>query len=163
LKTSDTTTAIDRIAEAITPDEIARCWETMRELRPHVGDKEKFVERVQRQGKNGYHLGYVEAGGEIRAVAGYRILESLYSGRFMYVDDLVTRESDRSSGYGARLFDWLVSEARAAGCQNLELDSGVQRFRAHRFYFMQRMTISSYHFALPLGESIAPAQPSKRT
>jgi hypothetical protein len=65
---------------------------------------------------------------------GYRIMESLYAGRFCYVDDLVTDQTARSLGYGGALFDWLVAEARAAGCGRLELDSGVQRFDAHRFY-----------------------------
>ncbi|MGZ5001726.1 MAG: GNAT family N-acetyltransferase, partial [Chthoniobacterales bacterium] len=30
------------------------------------------------------------------------------------------------------------------------LDSGVQRFDAHRFYLMKRMKISSHHFSLEL-------------
>ncbi|MGZ5023946.1 MAG: GNAT family N-acetyltransferase, partial [Chthoniobacterales bacterium] len=32
----------------------------------------------------------------------------------------------------------------------LTLDSGVQRFDAHRFYLMKRMKISSHHFVLDL-------------
>jgi hypothetical protein len=43
-----------------------------------------------------------------------------------------------------------VAEARAAGCIKLELDSGVQRFAAHRFYLTKRMIISSHHFSLEL-------------
>jgi GNAT superfamily N-acetyltransferase len=74
----------------------------------------------------------------------------LARGWHMYVDDLVTDELGRSRGYGAFLMDWLVARAREEGCDNLDLDSGVQRFAAHRFYFRQRMTISAYHFALPL-------------
>ena len=137
-----------RIALAETPADIGRCHVVMRELRPHFTDRKKFVERVRRQQRDGYLLAFVEADDEVRAVAGYRFLESLYSGRFMYVDDLVTREADRSAGYGGKLFDWLVQQARKENCDNLELDSGVQRFDAHRFYFVKRMKISSYHFAL---------------
>ena len=139
-----------RIAIAKTSADIGRCYEVMRELRPHFTDRKKFVERVRRQQRDGYLLAFVEAGGEVRAVAGYRFLESLFSGRFLYVDDLVTREIDRSAGYGGKLFDWLVQQAREKKCDNLELDSGVQRFDAHRFYFAKRMKISSYHFALPV-------------
>jgi len=54
----------------------------------------------------------LESDGEVRAVAGYRFLEKLLSGRFLYVDDLVTREIDRSQGYGGQLFDWLIEQAR---------------------------------------------------
>jgi hypothetical protein len=33
------------------------------------------------------------------------------------------------------------------------LDSGVQRFGAHRFYLRRRMDITSHHFALDLRQS----------
>lgn len=139
-----------RIGIAQTPEEIGRCYEVMRELRPHFKTRKKFVQRVRRQQLAGYLLAFVEANGEVRAVAGYRYLESLFSGRFIYVDDLVTRARDRSAGHGGKLLDWLVREARKNKCDNFELDSGVQRFDAHRFYFRKRMKITSYHFALPL-------------
>jgi len=143
-------TSSSHIALARTSAEIARCYEVMRALRAHISTSEEFVERVLRQQAQGYLLAYVEADGEIRTAAGYRFSESLFLGKFMYVDDLVTRERDRSAGFGGVLFDWLVAQAREQGCKRLELDSGVQRFRAHRFYLMKRMQIASHHFALEL-------------
>ncbi len=77
-------------------------------------------------------------------------MRSLHAGRFLYVDDLVTQEGDRSAGYGGFLFDWLVGQAREHDCERLELDSGVRRFNAHRFYLRKRMDISSHHFTLKL-------------
>jgi GNAT superfamily N-acetyltransferase len=124
----------------------------MRELRPLFQEPEQFVERVLRQRKEGYQLAFVESEGEVCAVAGYRFLESLFSGKFLYVDDLVTRERDRSRSFGGQLLDWLVEQAREHGCENLELDSGVQRFGAHRFYFSKRMSISSYHFRIKIDQ-----------
>jgi GNAT superfamily N-acetyltransferase len=139
-----------RIAEASTPEAIARCFAVMRQLRTHCTDEEKFVAQVERQRDDGYRLAFLEEGGTVRAVAGYRMSESLFAGRFCYVDDLVTDATGRSLGYGGALFDWLVAEARAAGCAKLDLDSGVQRFAAHRFYLTKRMIISSHHFSLEL-------------
>lgn len=139
-----------QIGIAQTPAEIGRCHEVMRELRPKFTTRKKFVERVVRQQGQGYLLAFVEARGEIRAVAGYRFLESLFSGRFLYVDDLVTRERDRSDGFGGKLLDWLAEQARAHNCENLELDSGVQRFDAHRFYLTKRMKIAAHHFSMPI-------------
>jgi len=123
----------------------------MRELRTHLHNAERFVERVQRQQKGGYLLAFLESEGEVRAVAGYRFLERLLSARFLYVDDLVTREIDRSQGYGGQLFDWLIEQAREQGCENLELDSGVQRFDAHRFYLVKGMPIAAHHFKIEIG------------
>lgn len=140
-----------KITEVKTRDEIARCFPVMRQLRTHFEEEGKFVEQVERQRGAGFRMAFLEDGSdEIRAVAGYRMSESLYAGRFCYVDDLVTDAEGRSLGYGGVLFDWLMAAARTAGCGRLELDSGVQRFAAHRFYLTKRMIISSHHFSLEL-------------
>lgn len=139
-----------RIAQAEDRGSIVRCFAVMRELRTHLRDEGEFVARVERQREDGYRLAFVEAAGEVRAVAGWRVSENLAWGRFLYVDDLVTREADRGAGWGRMLFDWLAAEARRLGCAQLHLDSGVQRFAAHRFYLAQRMEITSHHFALRL-------------
>lgn len=126
-------------------EEIAICYPVMHELRPHVAERE-FVSRVRRQEASGYKLAYVLEGGEAVAVAGYRIGENLAWGRFLYVDDLVTRSSQRSHGYGAALLSWLMTQAAEAGCQQVHLDSGVHRTDAHRFYDRQGMERASVHF-----------------
>lgn len=66
----------------------------------------------------------------------------------LYVDDLVTDDTVRSKGYGKAMLDWLLSQARSEHCDTLELDSGVQRFDAHRFYLVHRMAIVSHHFRM---------------
>lgn len=131
--------------------DIARCHPVMAELRPHVA-AERFLPQVRRQMQAGYRIAYVEEDGAITAVAGFRTGESLFHGPFLYVDDLVTTASRRSRGHGRALFRWLVQRARDAGCRYLELDSGVQRFEAHRFYLREGMQIRSHHFSLPLGD-----------
>jgi GNAT superfamily N-acetyltransferase len=139
-----------RIGRATTAPEIKHVWPVMRELRTHHDDEGAFVRQVQRQMREGYRLVYLDRGDEARAAAGYRIMEMLFSGRTLYIDDLVTRENDRSRGFGGKLFDWIVEEARREECQALTLDSGVQRFDAHHFYLMKRMRIDSHHFSLAL-------------
>jgi GNAT superfamily N-acetyltransferase len=137
------------ITLAETEADIARCFPVMAELRPHLTAGE-FVPRVRRQQAAGYRLAYLVDGGAVRAVAGYRYLDTLSWGRTLYVDDLVTAEAARSQGYGGRLFDWLVAQARQDNCDALHLDSGVQRFGAHRFYLTRRMDIIAHHFAMKL-------------
>ncbi len=122
----------------------------MKELRSHL-ELSEFIDRVHRQQQQfNYQLAYLQADEIVRAVAGFRISESLAWGKFLYVDDLVCRSEDRSQGYGAELFQWLVDCAKTQNCHQLTLDSGVQRFAAHRFYLQHRMEISSHHFTLKL-------------
>lgn len=138
------------IRTADTDADIQRCHPVMAELRPHIPESD-FVARVRRQQQeSGYRLVFREDASRVQAVAGFRIAEFLAWGRILYVDDLVTAEAARSHGHGEALFAWLVAHARAAGCAQLHLDSGVQRFGAHRFYLRQRMDITSHHFALKL-------------
>jgi predicted GNAT superfamily acetyltransferase len=136
-------------ALATTREDIQRCFPVMVELRPHLVEAD-FVARVRRQQKEGYQLAFLTDKKIVRAAAGFRFSESLSWGKFMYVDDLVTAEKFRSQGHGQRLFRWLVSEAKAKDCDQLHLDSGVQRFGAHRFYLASRMDIIAHHFSIKL-------------
>ena len=135
---------------ADTDADILRCFAVLSELRPHLVESE-FVARVRRQqGESGYQLAFIAEAGSDAAVSGFRIAEFLAWGKILYVDDLVTAGGARSRGHGRRLMEWLVARAREAGCGQLHLDSGVQRFDAHRFYLRERMDITAHHFALKL-------------
>lgn len=140
---------MSQIAVAQSRTEIVRCYPVMAQLRPHLKEAE-FVERVERQSREGYRLVFLEEAGAVRCVAGFRILESLAWGKFLYVDDLVTDEHQRSKGYGQKVLAWLVDHAKAQQCDEFHLDSGVQRFGAHRFYLAIGMDITSHHFAMKL-------------
>jgi|SRR5271168_3379074 len=137
------------IRAAQTDEEIAACYPVMHELRTHQA-RELFTARVRVQQRNGYRLCSLIDEGAVRSVAGFRLIENLASGRVLYVDDLVSESGARSLGYGQKLLDWLVAEARNNDCDTLELDSGVQRFGAHRFYLRNRMDIVSHHFRIDL-------------
>ncbi|MBL9203285.1 MAG: GNAT family N-acetyltransferase [Opitutaceae bacterium] len=137
------------IALAETDADIARCFPVMHQLRPHLVAAD-FVARVRRMQREGFRLAFLEEAGVVRAVAGYRYHEKLFSGKNLYVDDLVTDPAARSRGHGRALLAWLLEQARVQGCDNFELDSGVQRAQAHRFYFRERMHVSAYHFVRPV-------------
>lgn len=143
------------IRHAETREAVERCHPVMAQLRPHLSLAD-FTGQALRQSRQGYRLACAEIEGEVAAVAGYRLMENLAWGRFLYVDDLVTDEAWRSHGVGAALFEFLVKTARENECAGMHLDSGVQRFGAHRFYLAKRMDITSHHFAMKLAE-----QPSR--
>lgn len=131
--------------------EVRACFPVMQQLRTHL-TLDRFVEMVERMQKaEGFRLAYVTDQGAVVAVAGYRFMEMLFTGgRVLYVDDLVTDANLRSRGHGHTLITWLKEEAAANGCAELHLDSGVQRYDAHRFYMQERMNIIAYHFRMKL-------------
>ena len=129
----------------VSGEEVTSTYAVMRQLRTHLKEDE-YLETVERMRCSGYRLAAVLDRGRERCVAGFRIQEYLHCGRHLYVDDLVTDGSARSQGHGKRMLDWLSEEARRDGCAQLHLDSGVQRFDTHRFYFREGLTIFAYHF-----------------
>ena len=136
---------------ASTDEEIEACFDVMSELRPHL-KRSEFLNMVRDMQKEGFRLACIKDGGQVVAVAGYRIHTTLFMGKNLYVDDLVTSEGSRSNGHGAAMIDWLKAEARASGCRFIHLDSGTQRERAHRFYFAQGFSIASFHFSEKLDD-----------
>lgn len=138
---------------AHTEAEIAACFPAFHELRPHLSEK-NFVAQVQRQAQNhGYVLVYIAAQDRVVAATGYRVAEFLAWGRAFYVDDLITLSASRRLGYGGRLLDWLLERAQQLSCDQFHLDSGVQRYDAHRLYLGRKLQISSHHFSKELGNS----------
>lgn len=124
----------------------------LRELRPHL--TESSFASIYREGYGqGLRFTTVYREGRCIAVAGWRFVASTVAGRKLYVDDLVTTESERSRGAGKLLIDDLRRRARERGCSVVDLDSGVQRQDAHRFYFREGMHISSFHFVRRLDEA----------
>ena len=139
------------IKHAETDADIARVFPVMRELRPHIQNAEEFTIRVRRQGEQGYRLIYVEnEKTEPVACAGFRMMDLLYAGRSLYVDDLVCLEPFRGKGYAEALMRWMENHAREQGWDMFHLDSGCQRIPAHRFYYRMGLSITSFHFAKPL-------------
>jgi GNAT superfamily N-acetyltransferase len=132
-----------------TDEAILACYDVMAELRPHLA-RAAFLATVRAMQADGLRLACVRSEGRVVAVAGYRISSNLFCGRHLYVDDLVTADSERSKGHGKALLAWLRELAVDEGCEVLHLDSGVQRKRAHAFYEREGMDLSSYHFSVRL-------------
>jgi GNAT superfamily N-acetyltransferase len=118
----------------------------LRELRPHLtaSSSAAVYEEGFRQGLR-YSAVYLD--GRCVGVAGWRIVAAMVAIRKLYVDDLVTTESCRGRGVGRFLLGALVERAKESGCVVLDLDSGLERHDAHRFYEREGFERTSFHFA----------------
>ena len=140
----------NRIQIAESDDEILNCYAVMAELRPHIA-RDEFLPRVKRQSEiNGFRLAYLTREGDVKAVAGFRISEWLGGGKYMEIEDLVSKTDERSKGFGGELFDWLVEYAGRENCAQIKLVSHVKRFGAHKFYLQKGMIIEAHYFSMKL-------------
>ena len=129
----------------VTDGELLRAAERVhRQLRPHL--REDYVGRMKEVLAAGAQMAVAVEGGAVRGITVFRILEKTHSGRDLYCDDLVTDESQRSTGVGRALMQYMEQVCRERACDTFSLDSGTWRQQAHRFYFREGMTITSFHF-----------------
>lgn len=127
-------------------EELAACYPVMHELRPHLDSPKTFIERARRQQEQGWRLLAQWRGDVPVALAGYRWLDNLVHGRFIYVDDLVTTAGARGQRSGQALLSELKRLAKAGGAQKLVLDAAMANSRAHRFYFRSGLLATGLHF-----------------
>lgn len=123
---------------------LARAEAVHRQLRPNLPPD--YVGRMNEVLAKGAQLALVVEASAVRCVALWRVIENTADGRRLYVDDLVSDEANRSQGAGKMMLEWLEAKAAVLGCSALTLDSGVQRQRAHHFYFREGMYIASFSF-----------------
>lgn len=132
--------------------DVQACYPLMAELRMDMTER-KFVQQVCQQQSQGYQLlmAYTVAKPLVLVgLAGFVLGQKLAWGKHIYIDDLVTKEQYRSLGVGKGLLDWLIKYAHTHDCESIHLDSGVQRFAAHKFYLCQGYHIASHHFVTKL-------------
>ena len=134
----------DEAGRVLAPEWLAQAEPVHRQLRPML--PADYAGRIAEVLAAGARMCVGVEKDVVVCVAVWRVIENTYEGRRLYVDDLVSDENRRSRGVGKSMLDWLEARARQLGCGVLALDSGVQRSRAHRFYFREGMHVSSYCF-----------------
>lgn len=134
----------DAAGQILAPWWLAKAETVHRQLRPALPPD--YVGRMAQVLAGGARMCVATEGDAVVCIAVWRVMENTYEGRRLYVDDLVSDEACRSGGAGKAMLDWLEARARQLDCGVLALDSGVQRSRAHHFYFREGMHISAFCF-----------------
>jgi ribosomal protein S18 acetylase RimI-like enzyme len=134
------------LRHADTDADILACYDLMHQLRPALQAPAALLSAVHRQREQGYRLLVCWRGSLPLALAGYRKMDNLIHGSFLYVDDLVTNDADRGQGHGECLLAELRSIGAALQCERLVLDTGVHNRGAQRFYARIGMQNGALHF-----------------
>ena len=140
----------DRAGKVLRPDLLAAAEGVHRQLRPHL--RADYAGRMREVLAGGAEMAVAEKAGRVLGVTVFRVLEKTHSGRELYCDDLVTDEPRRSTGVGHALIAYMERLCRERDCDTFALDSGTQRQQAHKFYFREGMTITSFHFNKKVSE-----------
>lgn len=134
------------IKQAKDKEDFQKCWEVVRELRPHL-DPDRYLTFMLYMIDEGYKLIYIELDGKVASICGYRPMTKLYTGRIIYIDDLSTLPEARGKGFASLLLKHVFELAKKEEMNGVHLDSGHMRFDAHRLYLNEGFRITSHHFS----------------
>ncbi|MEO5905278.1 MAG: GNAT family N-acetyltransferase [Saprospiraceae bacterium] len=131
------------------PDDIDLLLPALLELRPHRSAEEMRIMLLHQFGE-GFQIIFIGDDNFAYALAGFRTIHFLFSGKTLYIDDLVTHSDHKRKGYAGALLDWLKQHALQNGYDHISLDSGFHRKDAYRLYLNKGFEISSMHFSKKL-------------
>jgi len=97
-----------------------------------------------------FHQNYECAGifdnDKLIGVAGLWFCTRHYSGKSVELDHVYIVPDYRNKGLGKQFMDWMTSYCIQKGCEAIELNTYVNNYPSHKFYYNEGMEILGYHF-----------------
>jgi GNAT superfamily N-acetyltransferase len=134
------------IIEFTSPEQIRAGCELLEQMYPKQPAARVHDYVPQMLSQYGWHMIGVmnETTDQADAVILYTIGIRMFCGKYMQLDSLFIRPEARRQGYSAAVFDWLQQKAEAENCDRILLESLVESFGAHKFFFDQGYHIRGY-------------------
>ncbi len=104
--------------------------------------KERFLDMSEQQ----YECVAMYDDDLLIGVSGLWFITRHYSGKSVEPDHVYIANNYRGKGLGKQLFDWIHAYAKSKGCLTSELNTYVQNFPSHKFYYREGYEIYGYHF-----------------
>ena len=146
-------TDITELSEEENEQLLIRTHHIHRQLRPHLpSDREAYINQIRDICRAGPARMLVAINNDKKkeavGLAVCRITCNTKYSKYIYCDDLVTDENNRSSGIGRCLVNFMKQQGKKLGINQLILDSGCHRGRAHRFYHREGFIINRFGFSM---------------
>ena len=82
----------------------------------------------------------------IVGVSGLWFCTRHYMGKSVELDHIFIKPSHRGNGLGKQFMKWIYDYAKNKGCKSVELNTYVQNYPSHKFYYNEGFEILGYHF-----------------
>ncbi|WP_452221706.1 GNAT family N-acetyltransferase [Lacinutrix salivirga] len=103
-------------------------------------------ERITQMSTENYECAGVFEDEKLIGICGMWFQTRHYAGKSMEVDHVYIEEEYQGKGLGKQFFQWIYDYAKHKGCQTSELNTYVQNYPSHKFYYNEGYEILGYHF-----------------
>ena len=104
--------------------------------------KERFSEMITQN----YECAVILHEDQLIGLSGMWFSTRHYSGKTVEIDHVFIEEDYRNKGLGKDFFNWIYEYAKSVGCNTAELNTYVQNYPSHKFYYNEGFEILGYHF-----------------
>lgn len=139
-----------QVKQIETDFEIRQCWQVGALLRPHLTGDLWFSMVKEMMTNEKYRIAAILDEGKFVAFAGYRVMTTLHSGNFIYIDDLCTMESYRGKGLASQLLKYVKAVAIAGDKDAVVLDTDFINKTAQKVYLNNGFQLAALHLLCDL-------------
>lgn len=104
--------------------------------------KERFAEMITQN----YECAGVFDDDKLIGICGMWFQTRHYAGKSMEVDHVYIDSDYQGKGLGRQFFKWIYNYGKNKGCNISELNTYVQNYPSHKFYYNEGYEIYGYHF-----------------
>jgi len=104
--------------------------------------KQRFSEMVFQN----YECAVVYDENNIIGISGLWFCTRHYSGKSVELDHVYIEDDYRNKGLGKQFLHWINDYVKQKGVETMELNTYVQNYPSHKFYYNEGFQILGYHF-----------------
>ena len=102
--------------------------------------------RFQEMTTQNYECAVVYDNEKLIGVTGLWFCTRHYSGKSVELDHVIIDENYRNKGLGKEFMIWIENYVQGKGYEAIELNTYVQNYPSHKFYYNLGFEILGYHF-----------------
>ncbi|MDY2587004.1 GNAT family N-acetyltransferase [Winogradskyella aquimaris] len=105
-----------------------------------------LLSRLNEMKNQNYECAVIMEGNEVVGITGLWFCTRHYSGKSVELDHVYIKPQHRNKGLGKLFMNWIKTYCREKGYETLELNTYVQNYPSHKFYYNEGFQILGYHF-----------------
>ncbi len=108
--------------------------------------EELLKSRFNEMKSQDYECAAVYDNGDLIGVSGLWFCTRHYVGKSVELDHVYIKPEHRGNGLGKQFMGWIDNYVKERGCNSMELNTYVQNYPSHKFYYNEGYEIWGYHF-----------------
>ncbi|GAB4155525.1 MAG: hypothetical protein Tsb0033_04940 [Winogradskyella sp.] len=108
--------------------------------------KSTLSSRFNEMKNQNYECAVIMIGTEIIGITGLWFCTRHYSGKSVELDHVYIKPEHRDKGLGKLFMQWIKTYCKKKGYETMELNTYVQNYPSHKFYYNESFQILGYHF-----------------